>query len=70
MRACQTERIGCNQSVRRRRHTVTVNFSDLPADNTVLEVGGETTTGAVGDDWIPNYDLTKRHYNGPHELTG
>ena len=31
----------------------------------LLDVGGVTIVGAVGFDWFPDFDLSKRHYYGP-----
>ena len=40
-------------------------YENVWAQSTLLDVGGETIAGAVGFDWFPDYDLSKRHYYGP-----
>ncbi len=32
---------------------------------TLIGIGGETIVGAIGFDWFPDFDLSKRHYYGP-----
>jgi hypothetical protein len=40
-------------------------YENVWAQNTLLDVGGETIVAAIGYDWFPDYDLRKRHYYGP-----
>ena len=40
-------------------------YENVWAQSTLLDVGGETIAGAIGFDWFPDYDLSKRHYYGP-----
>ncbi len=40
-------------------------YENVWAENTLLDVGGETIVGAIGYDWYPDYELSKRHYYGP-----
>jgi len=40
-------------------------YENVWAQSTLLDVGGETIVGAVGYDWFPDYDLSRRHYYGP-----
>jgi len=40
-------------------------YENVWAENTLLGVGGETIVAAIGYDWFPNYELSKRHYYGP-----
>ncbi len=40
-------------------------YENVWAQNTLLDVGGETIVAAIGYDWFPDYDLSKRHYYGP-----
>ena len=42
-------------------------YENVWAQSTLLDVGGETIAGAIGFDWFPDYDLSKRHYYGPGE---
>ncbi|MCU0918565.1 MAG: hypothetical protein MUC88_28995, partial [Planctomycetes bacterium] len=40
-------------------------YEKVWAENTLVGVGGETIAAAIGYDWFPNYELSKRHYYGP-----
>lgn len=40
-------------------------YENVWAENTLVGVGGETIAAAIGYDWFPNYELSKRHYYGP-----
>ena len=40
-------------------------YENIWAENTLLDLGGETVVAAIGYDWFPNYELSKRHYYGP-----
>ncbi|KPL05636.1 hypothetical protein AMJ85_11520 [candidate division BRC1 bacterium SM23_51] len=40
-------------------------YENVWAQSALLDVGGETIVGAIGFDWFPDYDLSKRHYYGP-----
>jgi len=40
-------------------------YENVWAENTLLDVAGETIVAAIGYDWFPDYDLSKRHYYGP-----
>jgi beta-galactosidase len=40
-------------------------YENVWAQHTLLDVGGETVVGAVGFDFSPNFELSKRHYYGP-----
>ena len=40
-------------------------YENVWAQSTLLDVDGETIAGAIGFDWFPDYDLSKRHYYGP-----
>jgi len=40
-------------------------YENVWAENTLLDVAGETIVAAIGYDWFPDYDLRKRHYYGP-----
>jgi len=40
-------------------------YENVWAQSTLLDVGRETIVGAIGYDWFPDYDLSKRHYYGP-----
>ena len=40
-------------------------YENVWAQSTLLDVDGETIAGAIGYDWFPDYDLSKRHYYGP-----
>ncbi len=40
-------------------------YENVWAQSTLLDVGGETVAAAIGYDWFPDYDLSKRHYAGP-----
>ncbi len=40
-------------------------YENVWAQSTLLDVCGETIVGAIGFDWFPEYDLSKRHYYGP-----
>jgi hypothetical protein len=43
-------------------------YENVWAQSTLLDVGGETIAGAIGFDWFPDYDLSKRHYYGPGDV--
>jgi hypothetical protein len=40
-------------------------YENVWAQSTLLDVDGDTIAGAIGFDWFPDYDLSKRHYYGP-----
>jgi hypothetical protein len=40
-------------------------YENVWAESTLLDVDGETIVGAIGFDWFPDYDRSKRHYYGP-----
>jgi hypothetical protein len=40
-------------------------YENIWAQNTLLDVRGETVAGAIGFDFSPDFDLSKRHYYGP-----
>ncbi|HUV65434.1 MAG TPA: hypothetical protein VMW24_16175, partial [Sedimentisphaerales bacterium] len=40
-------------------------YENVWAENTLLDVDGDIFVGAIGFDWFPDYDLSKRHYYGP-----
>lgn len=40
-------------------------YENVWAENTLVDVGGETIAAAMGYDWYPNLDLSRRHYYGP-----
>ena len=40
-------------------------YENVCAESTLLDVGGEMVAGAIGYDWFPDYDTSKRHYYGP-----
>jgi len=40
-------------------------YENIYAQGSLLDIGGETIVGAIGYDWFPDYDLSKRHYYGP-----
>jgi beta-galactosidase len=40
-------------------------YENVWADTTLLDFGGETIVGAIGYDWFPDYELSRRHYYGP-----
>ncbi len=40
-------------------------YENIWAENTLLDVAGETIVAAIGYDWYPDFDLRKRHYCGP-----
>jgi beta-galactosidase len=40
-------------------------YENVWAQNTLLDVKGQTIAGSIGFDWFPDYDLSKRHYYGP-----
>jgi hypothetical protein len=40
-------------------------YENVWAENTLLDIGGETIVGAIGFDWFPDFDRSKRHYYGP-----
>jgi hypothetical protein len=40
-------------------------YENVWAQSTLVDIGGETIVAAVGYDWFPDYDLSKRHYYGP-----
>lgn len=40
-------------------------YENVWAPHTLLDVGGETIVGAIGFDFSPDFELSKRHYYGP-----
>jgi len=40
-------------------------YENVWAQHTLLDVGGETIAGAIGFDFSPDFELSKRHYYGP-----
>ncbi|MHB8899981.1 MAG: glycoside hydrolase family 2 protein [Thermoguttaceae bacterium] len=40
-------------------------YENVWAENTLVDVGGETIAAVIAYDWYPNYDLSRRHYYGP-----
>ena len=40
-------------------------YENVWAEKSLLGVGGETIAGAIGYDWYPDLDVSKRHYYGP-----
>ena len=40
-------------------------YENVWAENTLQDVAGETIVAAIGYDWFPDYDLSKRHYYRP-----
>ena len=40
-------------------------YENVWAEHTLEKIGGEAIVAAIGYDWFPNYDLSKRHYYGP-----
>jgi len=40
-------------------------YENVWAEITLIGVGGQTVVGAIGFDWFPDYDRSKRHYYGP-----
>jgi len=40
-------------------------YENVWANGTLMNLGGETIVAAIGFDWFPDYDLSKRHYYGP-----
>jgi hypothetical protein len=40
-------------------------YENVWAQHTLLDVGGETVAGAIGFDFAPDFELSKRHYYGP-----
>lgn len=43
-------------------------YENVWAHSTLLDVNGEVVAGAMGYDWFPDYDLSKRHYYGPGDV--
>jgi len=43
-------------------------YENVWAQSTLQNVGGETIAAAIGFDWFPDYDLSKRHYYGPGDV--
>lgn len=40
-------------------------YENVWAESTLLDIGGEAIVGAIGFDWFPDFDKSKRHYYGP-----
>jgi hypothetical protein len=40
-------------------------YENIWAESTLLDIGGEMIVGAIGFDWFPDFDKSKRHYYGP-----
>ena len=40
-------------------------YENVWAEHTLLDVDGETIAGAIGFDFAPDFELSKRHYYGP-----
>ncbi len=40
-------------------------YENVWAQHTLLDVGGELVAGAIGFDFAPDFELSKRHYYGP-----
>jgi hypothetical protein len=40
-------------------------YENVWAQHTLLDVGGEPVAGAIGFDFSPDFELSKRHYYGP-----
>jgi beta-galactosidase len=40
-------------------------YENVWAENTLVGVGGETIAAAIGYDWYPEFDHSRRHYYGP-----
>jgi len=43
-------------------------YENIWPQSTLFDVGGETIVGAIGYDWFPDFDLSKRHYYGPGDV--
>jgi hypothetical protein len=42
-------------------------YENVWAPYTLLDVDGETVAGAIGFDFSPDFELSRRHYYGPGE---
>ncbi len=40
-------------------------YENVCAERTLLDVGGKPIAGAIGFDFAPDFELSKRHYYGP-----